>query len=75
MRKFPRFAQFEEFPRFRHGVESVRQIDDTTVHFTTDIAGVRREFDARITAQIPDDTISWEAQTARIIREASRSGP
>src|SRR5690242_265120 len=58
---YNQWTQFEEFPRFMDGVESVRQIDEATVHFTTDIAGVRREFDARIIAQVPDDRISWES--------------
>ncbi|MBB6405644.1 SRPBCC family protein [Arthrobacter sp. AZCC_0090] len=58
---YNQWTQFEEFPRFMDGVESVRQVDETTVHFTTDIVGVHREFDARITAQVPDDTISWES--------------
>jgi uncharacterized membrane protein len=58
---YNQWTQFEEFPRFMEGVESVRQIDDTTVHFTTEVAGIRREFDARITEQVPDDTISWES--------------
>ncbi|MGO4653045.1 SRPBCC family protein [Arthrobacter sp. 2RAF22] len=58
---YNQWTQFEEFPRFMDGVESVRQLDETTVHFTTDIAGIRREFDTKITAQIPDDTISWES--------------
>jgi uncharacterized membrane protein len=58
---YNQWTQFEEFPRFMTGVESVRQVDETTVHFQTRIAGVRRGFDARILAQIPDELISWES--------------
>ncbi|MBT2512958.1 SRPBCC family protein [Arthrobacter sp. ISL-30] len=58
---YNQWTQFEEFPRFMSGVESVSQIDDTTVQFKTDIAGVRRDFKARIIEQIPDERIHWES--------------
>jgi hypothetical protein len=41
------------------GVESVEQIDETSLHFRTDIAGVRREYNAQITEQLPDRRIAW----------------
>jgi uncharacterized membrane protein len=43
------------------GVDSVQQIDDTTVHFKTSIAGVKREYDAKITLQEPDQRVTWES--------------
>lgn len=58
---YNQWTQFEEFPHFMSGVESVNQLDDTTVHFKTSIGGVRREYDARITAQEPDQRVSWES--------------
>ncbi|CAH0301633.1 MULTISPECIES: SRPBCC family protein [unclassified Arthrobacter] len=58
---YNQWTQFEEFPLFMSGVESVSQLDDTTVHFKTSIGGVRREYDARITAQEPDRRVSWES--------------
>lgn len=58
---YDQWTQFEEFPRFMSGVESVQQIDATTLHWVADIAGVRREWDARITEQIPDQLIAWVA--------------
>ncbi|MCA4134188.1 SRPBCC family protein [Arthrobacter sp. M4] len=58
---YNQWTQFKEFPRFMSGVESVTQIDDTTVHFTMDIGGVRREFDAKIVEQIPDEKITWQS--------------
>ena len=58
---YNQWTQFESFPRFMSGVEEVRQIDDATLHFSTKIAGVKREYDARITEQVPDTVISWES--------------
>ncbi|HKU30859.1 MAG TPA: SRPBCC family protein [Arthrobacter sp.] len=58
---YNQWTQFESFPRFMSGVEDVRQIDDATLHFSTKISGVKREYDARITEQVPDTIISWES--------------
>ncbi|MDL4812990.1 SRPBCC family protein [Actinomadura opuntiae] len=56
---YDQWTQFEEFPRFMEGVEEVRQLDDTRLHWTVRIAGVTREFDARITEQLPDERVAW----------------
>ena len=56
---YNQWTQFEEFPRFMEGVEQVRQVTDTKVHWVAEIAGQRREWDAEITEQIPDERISW----------------
>jgi len=58
---YNQYTQFEEFPRFMSGVERVSQIDDKTLHWVVEIGGVRREFDARITEQKPDDRIAWKS--------------
>lgn len=58
---YNQWTQFEDFPNFMSGVDSVQQIDDTTVHFKTSIAGVKREYDARITLQEPDQRVTWES--------------
>jgi uncharacterized membrane protein len=56
---YNQWTQFESFPEFMDGVEEVRQVTDTTVHWRTKIAGVAREFDAEITDQQPDRRIAW----------------
>jgi uncharacterized membrane protein len=58
---YNQWTQFEEFPRFMEGVESVRQLDDTHLRWVADIAGVRREWDATITEQHPDERVAWKA--------------
>ena len=56
---YNQWTQFEEFPRFMEGVEEVRQLTDTKVHWVAEIAGQRREWDAEITEQVPDQRIAW----------------
>jgi uncharacterized membrane protein len=43
------------------GVEQVKQLDDKRLHWVVEIGGVRREFDAEITEQIPDKRIAWKS--------------
>lgn len=56
---YDQWTQFEEFPKFMSGVEEVKQLDDTRLHWVAEIAGRRKEWDARITEQVPDDRIAW----------------
>ena len=56
---YNQWTQFESFPRFMEGVEKVEQVDDTTLEWTAEIAGVRRSWRARITEQTPDQRIAW----------------
>ena len=56
---YNQWTQFEEFPRFMEGVKSIKQLDDATLHWTAQIAGQVREWDAKITEQEPDQRIAW----------------
>ncbi len=56
---YDQWTQFETFPAFMSGVESITQLDDKRLHWVTSIAGVEREFDAEITEQHPDERVAW----------------
>jgi uncharacterized membrane protein len=60
---YNQWTQFEEFPRFMEGVEEVRQLDDTHLHWVADIDGFKREWDAEITEQIPDERVAWTSRS------------
>ena len=59
---YDQWTQFEEFPKFMEGVEEIRQVDDTHLHWRTKIAGKVKEFDAAITEQTPDQRIAWTSE-------------
>jgi Polyketide cyclase / dehydrase and lipid transport len=42
-------------------VKSVKQLSDDRLEWTAEIAGVRRQWQARIVEQIPDQRVSWAA--------------
>lgn len=58
---YNQWTQFESFPEFMGGVESVTQTSDTMTHWVTKIGGVEREFDAEITEQHPDERVAWRS--------------
>ncbi|NKX54498.1 SRPBCC family protein [Arthrobacter mobilis] len=58
---YDQWTQFESFPQFMSGVESVTQLTDTTNHWKTKIGGVEREFDTEIVEQRPDERIAWRS--------------
>lgn len=60
---YDQWTQFEEFPRFMPTVESVKQIDDSHLHWKANVAGKVKEWDAEITQQIPDQMIEWRSTT------------
>jgi len=58
---YNQWTQFEEFPRFMDGVESVQQLDDTRLRWVAEIGNKREEWDAEITEQNPDERVAWKA--------------
>ncbi|HWC68748.1 MAG TPA: SRPBCC family protein [Acidimicrobiales bacterium] len=58
---YNQWTQFEQFPHFMEGVESVQQLNDRRLHWVAEIAGQRREWDAEITEQHPDERVAWRS--------------
>lgn len=56
---YNQWTQFEDFPHFMEGVEKVNQIDDVNLHWVAEILGQHREWDAKITEQVPDERVAW----------------
>jgi carbon monoxide dehydrogenase subunit G len=58
---YNQWTQFAEFPHFMGGVTSVTQLGDDRMHWVAEIAGVKREWDARVLEQVPDQRVAWAA--------------
>jgi uncharacterized membrane protein len=58
---YNQWTQFETFPQFMDGVDEVTQKTDTLTHWKISIGGVKREFDAEVTEQTPDQRVAWRA--------------
>lgn len=57
---YNQWTQFEDFPRFMEGVESVAQLDDTHLHWVAEIGGKKKEWDSEITRRSPTArSIGW----------------
>jgi uncharacterized membrane protein len=59
-RAYNQWTQFEEFPKFMEGIQSVQQLDDTHVRWVAEIRGENREWTTEITEQRPDEKIAWK---------------
>lgn len=58
---YDQWTQFEDFPRFMDGVESVKQVTDRTLRWTATVGGRRKEWMADIVDQTPDTRIAWKS--------------
>jgi uncharacterized membrane protein len=58
---YNQWTQFESFPEFMDGVESITQTDDTHSHWVVKVGGVKREYDTEILEQTPDQLVSWRS--------------
>jgi len=67
---YNQWTQFEEFPEFMEGVDSIEQRSPAMTHWVTKFGGAKREFDARITDQVPDERVAWSTVESSDIRQA-----
>jgi uncharacterized membrane protein len=58
---YDQWTQFESFPEFMEGVESVQQLDERHLHWRAEIAGIHREWDSEIVDQTPDERVTWRS--------------
>jgi carbon monoxide dehydrogenase subunit G len=56
---YNQLTQFEDYPQFMESVETVKQVDDTHLHWSSTMANRPVEWDAEIVEQKPDRCISW----------------
>ncbi len=49
------------FPTFMHNVSEVTEEPDGLLHWTANLWGVEREWDAQITERISDEVLAWES--------------
>jgi uncharacterized membrane protein len=59
-RAYNQWTQFEEFPKFMEGIQSVQQLDDGHVKWVAEVRGETREWTTEITEQRPDEKIAWK---------------
>jgi uncharacterized membrane protein len=57
---YNQWTQFEEFPKFMEGIQSVQQLDDTHVQWVAEVRGESRQWTTEITEQKPDERIAWK---------------
>jgi uncharacterized membrane protein len=65
---YNQWTQFEDFPLFMEGIEHVKQLDDTRLHWVANVGGKRAEWDAKIVEQHPDRQISWISEDGKKTR-------
>jgi carbon monoxide dehydrogenase subunit G len=58
---YNQWTQFEDFPQYMGGVTSVTQLSDDRLEWVAEIAGVKRQWEAKILRQVPDEQIAWAA--------------
>ena len=72
---YNQWTQFEDFPQFMDGVQSVTQLSDDRLAWVAQIAGVRREWEATILEQVPDQKVAWAATSGATNAGAVRFTP
>jgi uncharacterized membrane protein len=63
---YNQWTQFESFPLFMEGVQQVDQLDDKRLRWVATVAGRRKEWEAEIVEQTPDEVVSWRSVTGAL---------
>ncbi|HWI56591.1 MAG TPA: SRPBCC family protein [Bacillota bacterium] len=58
---YNQWTLFEQFPEFMEGVEEVQQLDNGQLHWVAEIAGRKKEWNAEIIEQVPEQRIAWRS--------------
>lgn len=58
---YARWTDFERFPDFLSGIDSVTRTSAGLLHWKVSIGGVDREFDAAVIDEQPNRAISWKS--------------
>lgn len=58
---YNQWTQFAEFPQFMNGVTSITQLGDDRMLWVAEIAGIKREWEAKVLEQVPDQKVAWAA--------------
>jgi carbon monoxide dehydrogenase subunit G len=72
---YNQWTQFEDFPHFMGGVKEVRQLGSDRMHWVAEIGGVKREWDAAVLEQVPDQKVAWAATSGATNAGAVRFQP
>jgi uncharacterized protein (TIGR02271 family) len=59
---YQQWTRFEDFPRFMEGIEEVRRLDAKRLHWVANIGGTRKDWDAQITEEVPNERIAWRSE-------------
>jgi hypothetical protein len=66
---YNQWTQFEEFPRFMEGIEEVRQLDETHLHWVAGFSGRRHELEKVGDAiGAPDPRVKGDLQRSKEVR-------
>ena len=65
---YNQWTQFEEFPSFMEGVDEVKQLDDTLLHWAATVGGKKAEWEAKVVEQEPNRRIVWESVAGKNTR-------
>jgi carbon monoxide dehydrogenase subunit G len=58
---YNQWTQFAEFPQFMNGVTSITQLGDDKMLWVAEIAGIKRQWEAKVLEQVPDQKVAWAA--------------